>query len=38
VEALGAPLVRRWLETDLALYVDAFTVDEDGGSYLVSME
>jgi DNA-nicking Smr family endonuclease len=31
------PLVRQWLETDLARYVDAMSLDTDGGSYLVRM-
>ena len=31
------PLVRRWLETDLARYLDAVSLDTDGGSYLVRM-
>ena len=31
------PLVRQWLETDLARYVDAVSLDTDGGSYLVRM-
>jgi DNA-nicking Smr family endonuclease len=29
------PLVRQWLETGLARYLDAMSVDTDGGSYLV---
>ena len=29
------PLVRQWLETDLARYLDAVSLDTDGGSYLV---
>jgi DNA-nicking Smr family endonuclease len=31
------PLVRQWLETDLARYVDAVTAEPGGGSYLVRM-
>ena len=31
------PLVRQWLETDLARYVDTVSLDTDGGSYLVRM-
>ena len=26
--------MRQWLETDLARYVDAVSLDTDGGSYL----
>jgi DNA-nicking Smr family endonuclease len=32
------PLVRRMLETSLARYVAEFTVDRDGGSYLVRVK
>ena len=32
------PLVRRMLETTLATYVAEFTVDRDGGSYLVRVK
>jgi DNA-nicking Smr family endonuclease len=31
------PLVRQWLETDLARYLDTVTTEPDGGSYLVRM-
>jgi DNA-nicking Smr family endonuclease len=32
------PLVRQWLETDLARYVDAVSLDNDGGSYLIRIK
>jgi DNA-nicking Smr family endonuclease len=32
------PLVRRWLETDLAAQVAVVSVGADGGSYLVRMK
>lgn len=32
------PLVRRMLETSMAPYVAEFTVDRDGGSYLVRVK
>jgi DNA-nicking Smr family endonuclease len=32
------PLVRQWLETDLARYVDAVSLDTDGGSYLIRIK
>ena len=32
------PLVRRLLETSLASYVAEFTVDRDGGSFLVRLK
>jgi DNA-nicking Smr family endonuclease len=36
-EAVLRPLVRHWLETENARYVDSFAPDADGGSYLVRL-
>jgi len=32
------PLVRQWLDTGLAGYVDTVSLDTDGGSYLVKIK
>jgi len=37
-QAVLRPLVRHWLETDLARFLEAISPDTDGGSYLVRLK
>jgi DNA-nicking Smr family endonuclease len=37
-QAVLRPLVRHWLETDLARFLEAMSSDSDGGSYLVRLK